>query len=402
MGRFLFVVPPLTGHVNPLQSIAVLLRRQGHDVVWVGHEAAIGHLLPPESNLIGLETRLFLKDPKGHKQGLASVFFLYREFALPMGRDSLAEVEAAIDSFRPDVVVTDQLMFSGWLAARRKGVPYVTTVTTSASIMKVWDVSDRWLVQTLAEVQREFDLEPMERPDLSPIANLVFSTQVFCGSLPRFEAPYLFVGPSTNLRSERIDFPWDRLREEVPAILVSLGTINRDRDPRFYDIVAEATADMGVQVVMVAPEDWVSRAPEHVIAAPRVPQLALLPFMSAVLCHGGHNTVCESLAHDLPLVVTPICDDQPLVARLVLESGAGLRLRFGRLTADAVREAVGRVLEEPSFQAAARRIGQSFRRSGGAAMATTALTEVAAGLPPSKLARPQRPPRDETRLACSG
>jgi UDP:flavonoid glycosyltransferase YjiC (YdhE family) len=50
--------------------------------------------------------------------------------------------------------------------------------------------------------------------------------------------------------------------------------------------------------------------------------------MSAVVCHGGHNTVCEAVAHGVPLVVTPIRDDQPIIARQVADAGAGIRLHF--------------------------------------------------------------------------
>jgi UDP:flavonoid glycosyltransferase YjiC (YdhE family) len=32
MSRFLFVVPPLTGHVNPARSVADQLRADGHQV----------------------------------------------------------------------------------------------------------------------------------------------------------------------------------------------------------------------------------------------------------------------------------------------------------------------------------------------------------------------------------
>jgi UDP:flavonoid glycosyltransferase YjiC (YdhE family) len=88
-----------------------------------------------------------------------------------------------------------------------------------------------------------------------------------------------------------------------------------------------------------------------------------------VVTHGGHNTVCESLANGLPLVVTPIRDDQPVVANQVVASGAGLRLRFGRLAPAALRSAVERVLGEPSFREAASRVASSFRQAGGAAAA---------------------------------
>jgi len=129
--------------------------------------------------------------------------------------------------------------------------------------------------------------------------------------------------------------------------------------------------------VLVAPEERVRQPPPSFIVRARVPQLALLPRMQAVVCHGGHNTVCEALAHGLPLIVTPIRDDQPVVANQVVASGAGLRLRYGRLGAKTLREAVFRILDEPAFRDAAVRVARSFAAAGGAPRAADYLERLA-------------------------
>ena len=79
--------------------------------------------------------------------------------------------------------------------------------------------------------------------------------------------------------------------------------------PRFFRTVIDALAGLGgeLQAVVAAPPG--EQAPPHILFAGHVPQLALLPHMSAVVCHGGQNTVCEALAYGLPLVLTPIRDD---------------------------------------------------------------------------------------------
>ena len=41
MSRFLFVVPPLTGHVNPTASVGGELLARGHEVAWVGHPGTL-------------------------------------------------------------------------------------------------------------------------------------------------------------------------------------------------------------------------------------------------------------------------------------------------------------------------------------------------------------------------
>ena len=120
------------------------------------------------------------------------------------------------------------------------------------------------------------------------------------------------------------------------------------------------------------------RAGAHnLLACERVPQLELLPKLDAVVSHAGHNTVCETLANGLPLVLAPIRDDQPIIAEQVVQAGAGVRVRFGRATASDIRSAVRAVLDDASFRAAARLIRRSFAAAGGAAAAASRLEGLA-------------------------
>jgi UDP:flavonoid glycosyltransferase YjiC (YdhE family) len=62
-----------------------------------------------------------------------------------------------------------------------------------------------------------------------------------------------------------------------------------------------------------------------------------------------------------------------VVAGQVVRSGAGLRVRFGRISPAALRVAVLRVLEEPAFAEAACRVRDEFSSAGGAPAAANAL-----------------------------
>ncbi|MFC7614712.1 glycosyltransferase [Actinokineospora soli] len=99
----------------------------------------------------------------------------------------------------------------------------------------------------------------------------------------------------------------------------------------------------------------------------------MLDRAAAVVCHAGHNTVCESLARGVPLVVAPIRDDQPVIAEQVVTAGAGVRLRFAHATARHVGAALDTVLTGPAHRAAAHRVRDSFTRAGGAPAAADAL-----------------------------
>ncbi len=187
------------------------------------------------------------------------------------------------------------------------------------------------------------------------------------------------MGPSIAPRPSSGDFPWGWLDGERPAVLVSLGTVNSDAGARFLGQCAQTlAANPNRQAVIVDPAGVLGAVAEHVLVQRTVPQLRLLPHVDAVVCHSGHNTVCEALSHGLPLVVAPIKDDQPLVAQQVVDAGAGIRLRFSRATTAQIGPAVETVLTEPSYRQAAQRVQETFRAAGGAVAAAGHLAELAA------------------------
>jgi hypothetical protein len=158
-----------------------------------------------------------------------------------------------------------------------------------------------------------------------------FTTEALVGPIKAFPPQFVLVGPSMEGRPEPVDFPWDWLDPDRPGVLVSLGTVNADAGARFYATVVEALGDQPWQVVLAAPLDQVGAVPDNVLVRDYVPQVALLDRVDAVVSHGGHNTVCESLARGRPLVLAPIRDDQPIIAQQVVDAGAGLRVKFGRV-----------------------------------------------------------------------
>jgi MGT family glycosyltransferase len=235
-----------------------------------------------------------------------------------------------------------------------------------------------WVDGQLAALQEGAGLPVEAGGELSPRLVVVFSSEALVGPLERFPGHYAFVGPSIQARPDPTPFPFEALAPDRRRVLVSLGTVSADRGDGFYETVVTAFADdPALQIVLVAPDGAVPDAPPPMIVRARVPQLALLPHLHAVVTHGGHNTVCEALAGGLPLVVTPIRDDQPVVARQVVDAGCGLRVRYGRLPPRTLRDAVHRVLDEPAFAEAAARVKASFEAAGGAPRAAALLEALA-------------------------
>ncbi len=381
MARFLFVVPPLTGHVNPTISVARALEERGHQVAWAAHAGTVQRLLPAGARLFPLSEHVTpelvadVTDRARVVRGAAALKFLWEDFLAPLARSMRPGVEAAVAEFAADVLVVDQQAVAGALVARRRGLPWATLATTSAGVtepLAALPQVARWMGELIAGLEREAGLVPAPHGERSPHLLIAFTTEALVGPTDRFPAHYRFVGPSISDRPEPAPFPWDVLRAR-PRVLVSMGTVNAEASGRFYATAVAALADQPMQVILVAPPELVPAVPANVIVRRTVPQLALLPHVDAVVCHGGHNTVCEALAHGLPLVIAPIKDDQPIVADLVVAAGAGLRVKFGRVQPPELTEAVRRVLVEPAFRAAADRVRTSFASAGGAAAAAVAL-----------------------------
>lgn len=379
MSRFLFVVPPLTGHVNPTIAVADALRARGHEVAWVGHPRRVKPLLPEDAKLIALDDgvsdevwRPVLARARAVR-GLESFQFLWEEVLIPLARGMMPGVERAIREVRPDVVVVDHQALGGALACRKLEARWATLATTSASVIDPFADLPKvreWMQEKISGLMSEAGLANSDHPDLSPELVIVFSTRELIGQT-EFPAHFRFVGPSLG-RAENKPFSWDLLRD-TKRILVSLGTVSAEVGEKFFAVVVDAFRESALQVILVAPPDLVANAPANFIVQERVPQLALLPKLDAVVCHAGHNTVCETLAHGLPLVVAPIRDDQPVVANQVVAAGAGVRIKYARVAPKALHDAVMRVLDEPSFTEAAKKIRASFEAAGGARAAADAL-----------------------------
>jgi MGT family glycosyltransferase len=383
VSRFLFVVPPLVGHILPTVAVGRNLADRGHQIAWAGHAETVRPLLPPGARLIPVAAD-FGGDSRPQRlgqRGAAAFQFLWADFLIPLAASMVPGVAAAVDEFAPDVLIVDQQTVAGALVAHQRGLPWATSATTSAELTDQFATMPKlgsWVRRCLADFQRTFAVSDTVDLRCSDYLVLAFTTAALVGSTCDFPGHYVFVGPAMGARTCGREFQWNWLRPDRQHVLISLGTVNQEIGRRFFATAVEAVAPLSdrLQVILVAPPDLVDSPPDHVLVREYVAQLDLLPQLHAVVSHAGHNTVCEALAHGLPLVVAPIRDDQPVVASQVAGCGAGIRVRFGRVNATELRTAITTVLDDPSYRAAARRVQTSFATAGGAAAAADHLEKL--------------------------
>lgn len=378
MTRFLVVVPPFTGHINPVIGVAEELRDRGHEVAWAGDGAVLARTLPGSWTVHDTGQAPLAPRPPDLR-GFAALEHLWERVLVPLAGWMEPGVRQALAQARPDAVLADQQALAGALAAERAGIPWVTMATTSGELADplaaVPQVRD-WLANLLDGLRRRFG-DPAAEGDLrfSPHLIIAFTTTALAGEPA---VPALCVGPVQRRLADDGGFPWDELDPARAKVLITMGTENTDVAAGFLRECASALLTRpGVQGVFADPGDSLREVGGDFLRLPWLPQQALLPHMAAVICHAGHNTVCEALSQAVPLVLAPIRDDQPIVAEQVAEVGAGLRLRFVHARARHLGQALDKVLAEPSFKTAAGRIRDSFAAAGGSRSAADALEKLA-------------------------
>lgn len=383
-GRFLIVVPPLVGHINPTLGVARALAARGHQVAFAGHPEIIARLgAAPDATVFPCALAGHDDTPVARPadmRGPAALKFLWETFLIPLADAMIPGVSAAVEAFEPEVMLVDQQAVAGAVVAMRHGITWATSATTAAELanpLAAMPKIDSWVRELLLDLEVRNGLPTTAASpryqstfgDLrfSPELVLAYSTAALSGDVQALRGRLRYVGPSITQRPADPAFPWHRLPQDRRLVFAGVGTANADAAAGFLTACAEAIgARPHLFGIIADPAAAMTTAPRNVLVVPHVPQLDVLARAAAAICHAGQNTVCEALYHAVPLVLAPIRDDQPVVAQQVADAGAGLRIRFARAGAPQIGAALDQVLDDARFAQAARRVADSFRAAGGA------------------------------------
>ena len=193
------------------------------------------------------------------------------------------------------------------------------------------------------------------------VPTVVYTSPLFQPCAETFPEHFAFVGPSIRPARSQVAKTGEKL------VYISMGTVNNDMLP-LYRACVQAVKGTLWQVIMSV-GDQVDREelgtlPDNVAVFSRVDQIAVLQKADVFLTHCGMNSASEGLYFGVPLVMLPQTSEQSGVAARAEQLGAGLRLR--KTTPDAIRAALEKAMDDPSYRENAEKIGASFRASGGA------------------------------------
>ncbi|HLA77230.1 MAG TPA: glycosyltransferase [Vicinamibacteria bacterium] len=394
--RVLLMTSTEKGHLNPMVGVAQHLMRAGHHVGWLSFPepseqltrlgvevlALDGQPTPPAHITGGEALARLVLDPEALRLWIRGLLIE----AVP---EQVDPVRAVIRSFRPLVVATDGMLYQGVIAASLEGVPWAG-VSTALTLLEPPDL-DFALIRNVRSLAAErsalflrYGLKPSFRTCecLSPLLNVIFATPDFVGSDASIPPATQLVGPSTPLgeRGDEPPFPWDRLDDRRALVYVSFGS-QIYWQPDLFSLIAEAASFLDVQVVMnagdLAQGGFPATLPGDAVAVRYAPQIALLKRAAVLVSHGGANSVMEAMTHGVPLLLLPICNDQPVQAYFLAKAGAGRSLDRQGLTVAALREALQALMTEGPERANARRVQAAYRRHDGAARAAELIAGIA-------------------------
>ncbi|MCA9940164.1 MAG: hypothetical protein KC418_16095 [Anaerolineales bacterium] len=427
MARFLIAVWPMYGHVFPNMPAAIALRERGHEVAFYTGGKAVslvesqGFKCFPFQQVDGnyfekLLAEGFFGEPTMLKRRQRQVF-IYHHWLIGTLRGQVADLEAIVQQWRPDVLVVDTTMWGPLLVTHEKhnipvaiyswtvgtvlpgpevpvvglGIPRPRTffdrVKTSA-IARVLSLSTAGIRRDANQVRVENGLPPLTMPvaEYAGTMPLYISTTVpeldyNRGDLP---ASVKYVGPTVwNRVSDAPPSAWmNEFDPDKPLVYITEGTL-RDQKPIILRAAAKGLADLPIQVVMTTggrrdpAEVGLHPVAPNIHIKSWVPDSEFIPKVDLLVAAGGASTTLGALQAGVPLVMVPTEWDKPESAERVAASGAGIRLSPWKLTPEKLRQAVEEVLYNPTYRQNAQRIAAACQRYGGGEQAAALMEALA-------------------------
>jgi len=239
-------------------------------------------------------------------------------------------------------------------------------------------------VPSVNAARAHFGLQPIATlPDQhkSAEALLLGTARAFDFAPKRLPGHIRYVGPQLDDPAWapvwRSPWPADDSR---PLVLVAFSTTFQNHTGVLQKIIDAASA-LPVRVVVTLGDTIACEelsAPDNCQLVHSAPHNQVMRHSALVATHGGHGTVIRALRHLKPLLVVPHGRDQNDNAARVTSRGAGLALP-AYSTAEAFAGAIGELLADGSYAAAAQTLGRQIRAEADHSPIIEELEQLAGG-----------------------
>jgi MGT family glycosyltransferase len=399
MARFLFTTWEGGGHVQPLLLVARDLKDSGHEVLVLSDACN-----DVDAGALGLPFRPWTTAPsqtgkrreddrlKDHEADnpLEVIHRLIDRViagpALAYAQDALA----AVDAFKPNAVISQELLFGVMAAAESRTLPLALFTANIWSLPTLAGVPPFGAGMPQATSDEEHAMHAMvsqmsrgffqaglpslnaarEALGLAPLADLFDQLnkvdKILLGTSHAFDfapeilqEPYAYAGP--YLADPAWAEPFTPPVGEAPLIVVSFSSLYQAQEAPLAHVI-EALGRLRVRGLVttgptLAPEEFA--APDNVTVVRSAPHGALLAETAVFVTHAGHGSVLRPLMAGVPLLCLPMGRDQNDNAARVVARGAGLRLGPDA-SVDAIAAAITDLLDSPGYRDAAKSLGEAI------------------------------------------
>lgn len=328
-----------------------------------------------------------------------------------------ADLTAALDEYRPEVVVCSFFALGAMVGAEAAGVPYYALLANiyglpapgmppfglglqqaAGPMSRARDrvlnmlVKRQWNkgLDRLNRLRKEYGLKPIDDFwDQARRANKVLVLTPSGFDFPAELPPSVrYVGAVLDDPAWAVDQPWTPPPGEDPLVLVAMSSTFQDQVDCLQRVIG-GLAPLPVRGIVTtgqAVDPALLRPSGNITVVAAAPHSEVLKHARVVVTHGGHGTVVRALAAGVPMVVMPQGRDQADNAARVSARNAGVIVK-NDAAPEELAAAVRRVFDDPSYREAAERLGGIIRNDA----ASGALVAELESLAPSDPAGPSNP-----------
>jgi UDP:flavonoid glycosyltransferase YjiC (YdhE family) len=362
--RVLMMSTAVPTHFTPLVPLAWALRAAGHDVLVVAQpdvvptvrSAGLVAASAGEAFDIGAHMRTLLTEDKRPLE----TFFrfppeqmgIFGRVWMRHARVVLPEYLAVTRSYRPELIIADQLEYTALLVGGIEGIP---VLHHRWGIDPISDVALRDACTELADLAAQHGLDglplPVEKLDPCPPSLQLPTAEP--GTPIRF-VPFNGTGVLPS---------WHRAEPGAPRVVVSLGssTLALNGVPHVRRVIEACASVPDLDVIATCDEkywDALGPMPFPVRLVAPTPLQLFLDSCDAVVHHGGVGTALTATAFGLPQLVLPQLGDQFATGERLTAVGAGISLEDVASQDDpaTLADALQTLLSQPEHRKAAEEL----------------------------------------------
>lgn len=394
--RVLFTPMPWPTHYYPMMGLVWAFRALGHDVrvagqpplidtvtrtgvmavsVGGGYDLTAGMQAARKATAKEMAAKMDLKTKmnlRGDGQPPPEVLRQLVELAMvkhiDVAEDMVGDLVAFARWWRPDLVITDPLVYAAPLAAAAAGAPLIRHLwgidavrhmaLPGSGVSEEDDPRARW-PERLVELYSRYDVKP--QPDVAAHTLDICPSSLQLPGVPnripmRF-VPYNGTQPVPSWLLEPV---------ERPRVCITWGTTTTATAgpeafavPQILDALRGFDVDILVTVTR-ADRERLSEVPLGMRVVEAMPLDMILPTCAAIIDSSGAGTALTAAYHGVPQVTLPQFSDEGLMGERLAALGASIDLNGNQVDAGAIKSAMTTILDTDGPRTAAGKLREEI------------------------------------------